>query len=215
MKSAQPTTPPHMMDSITTGHNSIPASPTYHKMRTSSGDSCRLRNKLMQIENDPSLSNLEKNARRHSVLAEFGGLTNDFNGLDLAPTTLNNSLSNIGSTLFSNNSQLETLGGALDDLSITDLYEGGKSRKSSGFGETTKSRNCSGMDGDKSRNCSGNSISQGLASAGFLQSSHPVNIPGTGESLLDRNDGFGLLGITSDLSESTYMNGLSSNLGFS
>ena len=68
MKSAQPTTvsnprksffwkfifllllqPPHMMDSITAGHNSIPASPTYHKMRTSSGDSCRLRNKLMQI----------------------------------------------------------------------------------------------------------------------------------------------------------------------
>ena len=67
MKSAQPTTvrnlwkyflkiifcfffqPPHMMDSITTGHNSIPASPTYHKMRTSSGDSCRLRNKLLQI----------------------------------------------------------------------------------------------------------------------------------------------------------------------
>merc|ERR1712130_588422 len=97
------------------------------------------------------------------------------------------------------------LGGALDDLSITDLYDSvSKSRKSSGFSETTKSRNCSG-----------NSISQGLASAGFLNSSHPVNIPGTGESLLDRNDGFGLLGITSDLSESTYMNGLSSNLGFS
>ena len=104
----------------------------------------------------------------------------------------------------------------MDDLSITDLYDSvSKSRKSSGFSETTKSRNCSGLDGDKSRNCSGNSISQGLASAGFLNSSHPVNIPGTGESLLDRNDGFGLLGITSDLSESTYMNGLSSNLGFS
>jgi len=218
MKSAQPTTPPHMMDSINTGHNSIPASPTYHKIRTSSGDSCRLRNKLMQIENDPSLSNLEKNTRRHSVLAEFGGLTNDFNGLDLVPTTLNNSLSNIGSTLFSNPSQLETLGGALDDLSITDLYEGSKSRKSSGFSETTKSRNCSGMDGDKSRNCSGNSISQGLVSSGFLSSStNPVNIPGTGESLLDRPDGFGLLStMTSDLSESTYMTGLgTSNLGFS
>ena len=112
-------------------------------------------------------------------------------------------------------------GGALEDLSITDLYDSGsKSRKSSGFSETTKSRNCSGLDGDKSRNCSGNSISQGLASAGFLNSSHPVNIPGTGESLLDRNDGFGLLGaITSDLSEGTatgYMTGLgSSNLGFS
>jgi len=158
MKSAQPTTPPHMMDSITAGHNSIPASPTYHKMRTSSGDSCRLRNKLMQI------------------------------------------------------------GGALDDLSITDLYEGGKSRKSSGFSETTKSRNCSGMDGDKSRNCSGNSISQGLVSSGFLSSStNPVNIPGSGESLLDRPDGFGLLStMTSDLSESTYMTGLgTSNLGFS
>merc|ERR1712012_1067440 len=110
------------------------------------------------------------------------------------------------------------LGQALDDLSITDLYDSAnKSRKSSGFSETTKSRNCSGLDNDKSRNCSGNSISQGLASAGFLNSSHPVNIPGTGESLLDRNDGFGLLGtMTSDLSESTYMTGLgSSNLGFS
>ena len=110
-------------------------------------------------------------------------------------------------------------GGALDDLSITDLYDSAsKSRKSSGFSETTKSRNCSGLDGDKSRNCSGNSISQGLASAGFLSSSHPVNIPGTGESLLDRNDGFGLFGtITSDMGESTgYMTGLgSSNLGFS
>ena len=111
-------------------------------------------------------------------------------------------------------------GGALDDLSITDLYSDGvnKSRKSSGFSETTaKSRNCSGLDaGDKSRNCSGNSISQGLASAGFLHTSHPVNIPGSGESLLDRNDGFGLLGtITSDLGE-TYMSGLgSTNLGFS
>jgi len=112
------------------------------------------------------------------------------------------------------------LGGALDDLSITDLYgdSASKSRKSSGFSETTKSRNCSGLEGDKSRNCSGNSISQGLASAGFLQSSHPVNIPGTGDSLLDRADGFGLLGaMTSDLgSENTYMTGLgSSNLGFS
>merc|ERR1712106_450130 len=158
IKAAQPTTPPHIMDSITSGHSSIPASPTYHKMRTSSGDSCRLRNKLMQI------------------------------------------------------------GGALDDLSITDLYEGSKSRKSSGFSETTKSRNCSGMDGDKSRNCSGSSISQGLVSSGFLSSStNPVNIPGSGESLLDRNDGFGLLStMTSDLSESTYMTGLgTSNLGFS
>jgi len=49
IKAAQPTTPPNILDSITSGHNSIPASPTYHKMRTSSGDSCRLRNKLMQI----------------------------------------------------------------------------------------------------------------------------------------------------------------------
>ena len=51
----------------------------------------------------------------------------------------------------------------LEDLSLT---EGGKSRKSSGFSETTKSRNCSGMEDGKSRNCSGNSISQGLISSG-------------------------------------------------
>ena len=64
-------------------------------------------------------------------------------------------------------------------MSITDLYEGSKSRKSSGFSEGEKSRNCSGLgDGGKSRNCSGNSISQGLVSSGFL-SSNPVNIPGT------------------------------------
>jgi len=156
-----PTTPPTVVDSFGGDQSSIPASPTYHhKLRTSSGDSCR--------------------QMRHNTLM---------------------------------------LGGALDDLSITDLYDSAsKSRKSSGFSETTKSRNCSGLDGDKSRNCSGNSISQGLASAGFLSSSHPVNIPGTGESLLDRNDGFGLFGtITSDMGESTgYMTGLgSSNLGFS
>ena len=120
-------------------------------------------------------------------------------------------------------------GGPLDDLSITDLYgdSASKSRKSSGFSETTKSRNCSGLDGDKSRNCSGNSISQGLASAGFLShgGSNPMNIPGSGDSLLDRADGFGLLGaVTSDLGreESSgggaggYMTGLGGgNLGFS
>ena len=42
-------------------------------------------------------------------------------------------------------------GGALDDLSISELYDGNKSRKSSGFSESTKSRSCSGIDGDKSR----------------------------------------------------------------
>merc|ERR1719384_1037563 len=160
-KNQNPTTSQTILDSFGVGHSSIPASPTYHhKLRTSSGDSCR------QMRHNPLM-----------------------------------------------------MGGALEDLSITDLYDSGsKSRKSSGFSETTKSRNCSGLDGDKSRNCSGNSISQGLASAGFLNSSHPVNIPGTGESLLDRNDGFGLLGtITSEMGESTgYMAGLSSsNLGFS
>ncbi len=40
------------------------------------------------------------------------------------------------------------LGNGMDDMSINDLYES-KSRKSSGF-----------SDGEKSRNCSGNSISQ-------------------------------------------------------
>merc|ERR1719225_1506024 len=154
------TTPPGLLDGHSIRGNMSPTYPgqhhPHHKLRTSSGDSCRDRERI-----------------RNQLI----------------------------------------LGGPLDDLSITDLYgdSASKSRKSSGFSETTKSRNCSGLDGDKSRNCSGNSISQGLASAGFLQSSHPVNIPGTGDSLLDRNDGFGLLGtMTSDLSESTtgYMTGL-------
>lgn len=96
-------------------------------------------------------------------------------------------------------------------MSVTDLYEGSKSRKSSGFSETTKSRNCSGLEDGKSRNCSGNSISQGLVSAGFLSSSNPVNIPGSGEM-----DGFGLLSNMGEHGEGGYMTGLGgSNLGFS
>jgi len=159
IKLNQPTTPPASLLEGHPGHCSIPASPTYqHKMRTSSGDSCRMR------------------------------------------------------------SQLLGLGGALDDLSISDLYDsGGKSRKSSGFSETqSKSRNCSGIEDSKSRNCSGNSISQGLVSTGFLSSSNPVNIPGSGDLILERQDGFGLLSnMTSEHSEN-YMTGLgSSNLGFS
>ena len=90
-----------------------------------------------------------------------------------------------------------------DDLNM-DLFstEGGKSRKSSGFSETTgsggsKSRQCSGYDhlaqsvNGKSRNLSGSSISQGLVSSGILsnnghssqhnsdQGSNPVMIPGS------------------------------------
>merc|ERR1711971_645539 len=113
--------------------------------------------------------------------------------------------------------QILGLGGALDDMSINDLYEGSKSRKSSGFSETqSKSRNCSGMEDSKSRNCSGNSISQGLVSSGFLSSSNPVNIPGSGEL----TDGFGLLsnmgGGEHHGDGGGYMTGLGgSNLGFS
>merc|ERR1719384_718348 len=127
----QPTTPPtSLLDH--SGHCSIPTSPTYHKMRTSSGDSCRMRNQILGM------------------------------------------------------------GGALDDMSINDLYEG-----------------------SKSRNCSGNSISQGLVSSGFLSSSNPVNIPGSGEL----TDGFGLLsnmhGAGEHHGDGGYMTGLGSNLGFS
>jgi len=170
------TTPPGLLDGHSIRGNMSPTYPGqhhgHHKLRTSSGDSCRDRERI-----------------RNQLI----------------------------------------LGGPLDDLSITDLYgdSASKSRKSSGFSETTKSRNCSGLDGDKSRNCSGNSISQGLASAGFLShgGSNPMNIPGSGDSLLDRADGFGLLGaVTSDLGreESSgggaggYMTGLGGgNLGFS
>merc|ERR1711899_649465 len=95
------------------------------------------------------------------------------------------------------------LGGALDDRSINDLYDGSKSRK------------WSGMEDSKSRNCSGNSISQGLVSSGFLSSSNPVNIPGSGEL----TDGFGLLsnmhGAGEHHGDGGYMTGLGSNLGFS
>ena len=98
------------------------------------------------------------------------------------------------------------------------MYEGSKSRKSSGFSETqSKSRNCSGIEDGKSRNCSGNSISQGLVSSGFLSSSNPVNIPGSGDLILDRQDGFGLLtNLGQEHGETGYMTGLGgNNLGFS
>jgi len=140
--------PPGLLE----GH-SQPPSPTYHKIRTSSGDSCRMR------------------------------------------------------------SQILGLGSALDDMAVTDLYEGGKSRKSSGFSETqSKSRNCSGLEDGKSRNCSGNSISQGLVSTGFLSSSNPVAIPGTDAAIAD---GFGLLS-NLEHNDGGYMTGLGGgNLGFS
>merc|ERR1719318_1333407 len=71
------------------------------------------------------------------------------------------------------------------------------------------------MEDSKSRNCSGNSISQGLVSSGFLSSSNPVNIPGSGEL----TDGFGLLsnmhGAGEHHGDGGYMTGLGSNLGFS
>jgi len=139
------------------GVSSIPASPTY-KIRTPSGDSCLLRNKLLH------------------------------------------------------------LGGGIEEMSISDMYEAGngKSRKSSGFSEGEKSRNCSGIDGgDKSRNCSGNSISQGLVSSGFL-SSNPVNIPGQ-DAFLERTESLGglLNGRTSDLGDSaSYLTGINNTLGF-
>jgi hypothetical protein len=123
--------------------SSIPASPTY-KLRTPSGDSIAIKNKLMAI------------------------------------------------------------GTTLEDLSINDLYES-KSRKSSGF-----------SDGEKSRNCSGNSISQGLMSSGIL-SSNPVNIPGQ-DAFIERNESLLLGGRTSDLGDSAaaggYLSGLNNTLGF-
>ncbi|XP_023342010.1 RING finger protein unkempt isoform X2 [Eurytemora carolleeae] len=205
-------------DSIN-GSCSIPTSPTYkmppsptYKIRTPSGDASRLRNQLQYIENDPSLGPGEKSARRASLLVEMG--LSMSSGSNLV-STINNSLSNIGSSLFSTSNQMESVGNGFEEMSINDLYEGGKSRKSSGFSEGEKSRNCSGMDGgDKSRNCSGNSISQGLVSSGFLPS-NPVNIPGQ-DSFLDRNDSLGglLTGRTSDLGDSGYLAGLNNTLGF-
>jgi hypothetical protein len=193
-------------DSIN-GSNSIPPSPTYkmppsptYKIRTPSGDAARLRNQLQYIENDPTLAPAEKTARRASLLMEMASA---------------NMVSNIGPSLFSSSNQMDNIGNGFDELSINDLYEGGKSRKSSGFSEGEKSRNCSGMDGgDKSRNCSGNSISQGLVSSGFLPS-NPVNIPGQ-DSFLERNDSLGglLTNRTSDLGDSGYLAGLNNTLGF-
>jgi len=70
------------------------------------------------------------------------------------------------------NGHLDQLGCAVEDLSMSGVYEGIRSRKSSGFSETlTKSRNSSGSDGDRDRNLSGNSIEQGLVSSGFLNMS--------------------------------------------
>lgn len=209
LKSAQ-----NICDSIT-GPGSVPPSPTY-KVRTPSGETCKLRNRILQLDADPSLSPAERNARRASLLAELGlAMTSSTNtSSNLGTTTLNTSLNNIGSSLFSGSTQMDNIG--FEEMSITDLYEGSKSRKSSGFSEGEKSRNCSGLDGGKSRNCSGNSISQGLVSSGFL-SSNPVNIPGTDSFGLDRSESLGGLlsgrTTTSDLGDS-YLTGLPTTLGF-
>ncbi len=53
------------------------------------------------------------------------------------------------------------------DNLANDPFEGNKSRKSSGFSETTtKSRHFSGYERNKSRNCSGNSGSPGCSTNG-------------------------------------------------
>jgi len=111
-----------------------------------------------------------------------------------------------GDSITIKNKQHMAIGNTLEDLSINDLYES-KSRKSSGF-----------SDGEKSRNCSGNSISQGLMSSGIL-SSNPVNIPGQ-DTFLERNESLLLGGRTSDLGDSAatgaggYLAGLNNTLGF-
>jgi len=203
------------MDSIIgmNGSSSVPPSPTY-KMRTASGDSNALRNKLIQIESDPSMRSSEKSARRASVLAEMGLTSTGYTVNNNNVTNSLNNMANMG-PIFTGQS-IEALGSGLDEMSLNELYqvEGGKSRKSSGFSEGEKSRNCSGLDGDKSRNCSGNSISQGLVSSGFL-ASNPVNIPGQ-DSFLERPESLGGLlgGRTSDLGDSGYLAGLNNTLGF-
>jgi hypothetical protein len=57
-------------------------------------------------EADPSLSPAERNARRASLLAELGlAMTNN-----MTSNTLNTSLSNIGSSLFSGSTQIDNIG---------------------------------------------------------------------------------------------------------
>jgi len=79
--------------------------------------------------------------------------------------------------------QLFAIGNTLDELSLSDPFDGNKSRKSSGFSSSDgtgleKTRQYSGYDmGNKSRNCSGNSISAGLVCSGILNGSSPVMIP--------------------------------------
>lgn len=229
LKSVPPISANHTsnMDSISNGYVSqpnCPGSPTYHKIRSYSGDSSQaiLRNRLLQIENDISLSPHEKMVRCTAMYAEMQETVSQAINTHSLTSIGNTLTSSIANSLFShNNNHGDSIG--LDDLSLNELGDGSKSRKSSGFSETTKSRNCSGMDGDKSRNCSGNSISQGLVSSGFLSSSatHPVNIPGSVDYMPDRNEGFNLLSnMTSDITGQcdggSYMSALGppTNMGF-
>lgn len=164
----------------------VTATNTFAKNRFLSGDHVNANNRdalfrrqLFAIENDPTITAVEKAQKRHSLLLEV-----------TAATTANSVV-----TTFSNGSLFPSFGNngvdhgldqavnGLDDLNL-DPFDGNKSRKSSGFssnenGSSGKSRQYSGYEiENKSRNCSGNSISAGLVSSGILNNgSSPVMIP--------------------------------------
>jgi len=181
--------------------------------------SALLRRQLFAIENDPTISAVEKAQKRASLLLEVTAVTTSTNSV---VTTFSNG------TLFPSlgSERMDSVGSTLDqsinDLSL-DPYES-KSRKSSGFSSNAsdvitangKSRQYSGYEMDnKSRNCSGNSISAGLVSSGIFNSAAataqntqnnggntaPVMIPGSVVSNISPKGG-------SPLMQSTLTNGI-------
>jgi len=174
--------------------------------QVASGRETMIRRQLFSIENDATLSPVEKAHRKASLMIDGGLGTFSNNGSSLFPT--------FGSD------HIDSVGSYLEDLNL-DPFDSSKSRKSSGFSETTnKSRQYSGYDvNSKSRNCSGNSISAGLVCSGILNGSAPVMIPGSGNlspqghSPLSQSgtNGFGSLTQQNETLENTLMN--SNHLG--
>lgn len=130
-----------------------------------------IRRQLFTLETDHLLSGGEGNQRKSNMMMDIN---------TALPTNLVQTFSKGDSNPFLPFDPIEPVANYFDELAI-DPFDGNKSRKSSGFSETTtKSRQFSGYEQNKSRNCSGNSGSPGYLTNGYLNGSSPMMIPNSG-----------------------------------